>query len=107
MNAVARLLYPFRFSNGQIVEPGIQAYNGKMLVSSVSTSKKVTGINPEFNYLLERVEASFVLYPQPFGIQAEYTIGTSPQYNPFTNVIEQRELEGGYATLLYIIKAKQ
>lgn len=107
MHAVARLSYPFRFSNGQIVEPGIQAYTGKVVVSSVSTSKKVTGINPEFNYLDERVAASFVLYPQPFGIQAEYTIGTGPQYNPFTNAIEQRKLEGGYATLSYMIKAKE
>ena len=104
LHTVARLTYPFQFKNGQIIEPGIQAYTGKVVVSSVSTSKNVRGINKEFEYLDERVAATFVMYPQPFGIQAEYTFGTGPRYNQYTNKIEQSELQGGYATVSMMLK---
>ena len=38
---------------------------------------------------------------------AEYNIGYGPQYNKFTNSIEKKPLEGGYATLNYMIKIKK
>jgi hypothetical protein len=50
---------------------------------------------------------SFILYPKPFGIQAEYNIGIGPQYNPIKDSIEQRNLKGGYATFTYKAKGKR
>jgi hypothetical protein len=52
-------------------------------------------------YLDERVAGSFVLYPKPFGIQAEYNIGQGPEFNPVTDSIETRRLRGGYITVCY------
>lgn len=104
VHIVSRLSYPFEFSNGQIIEPGIQAYTGKVVVASVT--KGVKGINDDFEYLDERLAGSFIVYPKPLGIQAEYTIGTGPEFNPLTNIIEQKNLKGGYATVSYMIKAK-
>lgn len=103
-HVVARLTYPFELANKQIIEPAIQYYTGKVVVTSVSTARGVKGINSNFEYLDERVAGTFVLYPQPFGILAEYTLGTGPQYNPATNTIEQKPLQGGYATLSYLLK---
>lgn len=101
---VARFTYPFEFKNGQIFETGIQAYNGKYIVNSISTGKgvKLESNSPEF--LDQRFAVSFVLYPKPFGIQAEYNIGTGPEYNTIKNTIEQKQLEGGYLQLFYNLK---
>jgi hypothetical protein len=41
--------------------------------------------------------AAFVLYPKPFGVQAEY-IGKGPRYNKLTNSVDVSNLEGGYVT---------
>jgi len=100
---VTRLSYPIKIKD-QIIEPGIQFYTGKFIVTSVS--KDVKG-NNRFEYLDSRSAASFVLYPQPFGIQAEYNIGTGPRFNPNTNTIEQSKINGGYSTLSYMIKSKE
>ena len=54
------------------------------------------------NYLDQRVAATFVLYPKPFGIQAEYTLGKGPEFNKATKSIEVTPLQGGYVTLSYL-----
>ncbi len=99
LHYVARVSYPFQFKNGQIIEPGIQAYTGKFVVATDQITKGVTLNNTEV--LDERAAASFVVYPQPFGFQAEYNIGTGPEFNPQTNTIDSRKLEGGYAMINY------
>lgn len=103
LHIVSRLSYPFQFKNKQIIEPGIQFYTGKYVLPSVSAG--VTG-KSDFEYRDERAAVSFVLYPQPFGFQAEYNVGTGPQYNPKTNAIEQQKLKGGYALASYSVKIK-
>jgi hypothetical protein len=42
-----------------------------------------------------------ILYPKPFGVQAEYNIGKGPRYNKLTNTVDESSLEGGYVTLNY------
>ena len=56
---------------------------------------------PDASYLDNRSGAHFVLFPKPFGIQAEYNVGNGAQYNPTTDSIEYRALEGGYVTFSY------
>ncbi len=96
-HVVGRLTYPLRVGE-QVIEPGVQAYTGRYVVASRSAGVKGA---PRFEYLDQRAAATFVLHPQPFGIQAEYNVGRGPEFNPQTEAIELRRLHGGYATLSY------
>lgn len=104
LHVVGRVSYPFELKNGQIIEAGMQAYTGKVVVNTLT--KGVIGINNLYEYRDERTAATFVVYPQPFGLQAEYNVGTGPEYNPVNNTIEQKKLKGGYAILSYKIDTK-
>ena len=98
-HVVGRATYPFQIGN-QIIEPGVQGYTGRFTLAAdqVSSGNKVAEKN---EYLDERIAGSFVLYPKPFGIQAEYNIGRGPEFNPVTDSIETRRLRGGYITVCY------
>lgn len=106
LHVVSRITYPFEFKNGQIIEPGIQAYKGKYVLPTDLRSTNVKAVK-DFSFDDERVAATFVLYPQPFGIQAEYNIGRGPEFNPSKDSIETKKLKGGYITATYFIKYKQ
>jgi hypothetical protein len=99
---VSSIAYPFEYKK-QIVELGVQAYTGKWVMPKANLSNGVK-TNSDLNYLDQRVAATFVLYPKPFGIQAEYTIGKGPEFNTVTDSIEVRSLKGGYLTLSYLAK---
>lgn len=100
---VTRLTYPFVIKN-QIIEPSFQFYTGKFVIPTDQLSAGVKGTT-DFSYLDQRMAATLVVYPKPFGIQAEYNIGKGPEFNPETDSIETKELEGGYVTASYMIKA--
>lgn len=51
--------------------------------------------------------ATFVLYPKPLGILAEYTIGNGPEFNKVTDSIEVMPLKGGFITANYFIKIQK
>jgi hypothetical protein len=101
---VARLAYPFQVKN-QIFEPAIQAFSGNWTMASdqLSTGTKT---NTEKTYLDQRIAGSFILYPKPFGIMAEYNIGKGPRFNKETDSIEVMPLHGGYVTLNYMLPIK-
>jgi hypothetical protein len=101
-HVVARITYPFLIKGKQIIEPGVQAYSGRFVLPSISPT--VTAINEQLEYLDERIAGTFVLYPQPFGIQTEFTVGTGPEYNPQTNRIDQKKLQGGYFQASYLLQ---
>jgi hypothetical protein len=106
--------YPYEFSNGQIVEVGMDAYTGQVVVSTspvVPTDPTLTigqAVAPLVsnggNYLDERVAWHVVVYPQPFGFQAEYTIGRGPQLNEARTAVELGSSHGGYVQLYYNYK---
>jgi len=98
LNVVARVTYPFVIGS-QIIEPGIQAYTGKWAFTGEVSSGVIVN-DPQY-VKDQRVGATFVLYPRPFGIQTEYNIGTGPRYNTLTNTIDQTDLNGGYVLLNY------
>jgi len=102
---VVRLTYPFQFKNGQIIEAGVQGYTGNYIVTSIT--KGVKTINDRAEYLDQRAAASIILYPQPFGFQAEYNIGSGPEFNSDNMKILQEKLYGGYAMINYMIKIKK
>lgn len=99
---VGRLTYPFKIRN-QIIEPGIMAYTGQFVLLSNSPGVKK---NVESEYLDQRIGGSLIVYPKPFGIQAEYNIGKGPEFNKFSDSIEVRNLKGGYITLNYKLDFK-
>jgi hypothetical protein len=98
LHVVTRITYPFVIGS-QIIEPGLQAYTGKWAFGN-ELSTGVTTQNKS-NTVDQRVAASFVLYPRPFGVQAEYNIGKGPKYDKVTNTVLASDLEGGYVTLNY------
>ena len=103
LHVVSRISYPFEIKN-QIFEPGVMAYSGKYVVTKDQTSAG-TKVNTDRNYLDQRFGASAILYPQPFGIMAEYNVGTGPAFNSSTKTIEQNKLYGGYTTFSYFLKS--
>ena len=103
-HAVARLSYPFEFKN-QIIELGIQGYKGLYTFSSSQLSSGVK-INDDKTYADDRVAASLIVYPKPFGIQAEYNIGRGPEFDNATDSIYTQNLKGGYATVSYKLDYK-
>ncbi|WP_299984585.1 porin [uncultured Pontibacter sp.] len=102
-HVVTRFSYPLLVGNKQIIEPGIQAYKGKYTVTPDQLSPGV-GIAEKYlkdGFDDERIAATLVVYPQPFGFQAEYNVGRGPEFNPETNAIEVKSLHGGYAQAMY------
>ncbi len=105
---IVRAAYPYEFSNGQVLEVGASAYRGmfnvtKAPVVPVGGGAAVTPVGNN-NIRDQRVAAYFVLYPQPFGLQAEYTYGEGPQLSADRRSIDQSDLYGGYVQAMYNIK---
>lgn len=105
LHVVARGAYPFKIGN-QILEPSVQAYTGHYVIASDMTTAGVK-IKSDRSYLDQRAAASLVLYPKPFGVQAEYNIGVGPEFNKATDSIEDRSLHGGYVLVNYLIDYKK
>lgn len=102
---VARISYPFEIKS-QIIEPGIQAYNGKYkLTSDQISSGYDLSSSPEF--LDQRLGATLVLYPKPFGVMAEYNIGNAPRFNTQKDTVTSAPLKGLNVTLSYLQKVKK
>lgn len=102
LHVVSRFTYPYTFANGQIVEAGVQGIVGRF----VPTTGSIGGVTPALvgsrkGYRDERVGVHAVLYPQPFGLQAEYNWGRGPQLDQPQTSIETRSLEGGYVQASY------
>lgn len=85
---VARLAWPFQIG-GQTVEVGAGGYTGKFKI------KKDEDIGGDSEFRDTRVHASFALYPQPVGFQAEYNVGVGPELRG--GEVRERPLHGGYA----------
>lgn len=108
-HVVFHSVYPFEFPNGQIIEAGMDAYTGQFNVQTTPVVPTRIGTGDTFtprvtnggNYLDERVAWHVILYPQPFGFQAEYTIGRGPELNAARTDITLGKLSGGYMQFYY------
>lgn len=96
-HVVSRLTYPMKLPSGQFVEASLQGYTGKFVINRNPLSDFDQTEFPEY-----RVASTLVIYPQPFGFQAEFNWGKGPQYNPDTNDVESTSLKGGYAMISYL-----
>lgn len=51
----------------------------------------------------ERVGISLMMYPQPFGLQAEWNWGKTPGLDMASNTVKEQNLHGGYVQAMYKI----
>jgi predicted porin len=96
-HVVLHSTYPFELPYGQIVQVGVDAYRGLI---NVPVANGVT-IPDGGNINDERIGAHFVLYPQPFGMQAEWNWGRGPELNAARTRVEESSLQGGYVQAMY------
>ncbi len=110
-HVIVRAAYPYEFSNGQILEMGASAYQGMFNVTKAAVVPLGGGaaVTPrgDNNIRDERVAAYFVLYPQPFGLQGEYTVGRGPELSQDRRSIDEKPLSGGYIQAMYNIKCSR
>jgi hypothetical protein len=102
---VARASYPFEFENKQVVELGVQGYTGHYVVGTAA----VGGVTPtveDGGVRDERLASTFVLYPQPFGLEAEWNWGRGPQLADDRTAIDTEYLQGGYVQANYMLKTE-
>jgi phosphate-selective porin len=99
LHTVMRVSYPFELGS-QVIEAGLQGYTGQYVMGADQLSTGVK-LKKDKSYQDARVAGTFILYPKPFGIQAEYNIGKGPEFNKLTDSIETKSLKGGYITTSY------
>ncbi len=101
---IARVAYPFEFPNGQFLELGVQAYTGKFVPTSAKVGSTAGAPTPTFNARGvddQRVGITAILYPQPFGIEAEWNWGQGPVLSKDMKTITSGDLSGGYIQASY------
>jgi hypothetical protein len=111
LHTIARLTLPITFESGQLMELGIQGYTGMYTVLSSAISPLGVGpaVRPAGTLETgnvdgirdERLGTTFVYYPQPFGFQAEWTVGRGPGLNDAQTEVIERSLYGGYGMFIY------
>lgn len=99
LHVVSRVTYPFELPSGQLIEGSFQGYTGKFVINRNPQTDFDQTEFEEFRY-----GPSFILYPQPFGIQAEFNWGRGPEFNPETNEVEDAPLQGGYVLASYYLQ---
>jgi len=113
-HTVARFTYPWKTESGQIYEAGIQGYKGRYVRTAgkylkAPGNEKTAAIasqnlfgsqsTPTGEFEDERVAVSFRMYPQPWGLEGEWTSGKTPglEINEGSSgTIANRNLNGGY-----------
>lgn len=99
LHRVIRLTYPWKTSGGQFFEASLQAMEGQFDTDTSSAKNNIYD---------QRSGASFIVYPQPIGFQAEWNVGMGPEYDPQDDKIESKPLSGGYFQVNYqVIQEKQ
>lgn len=111
LHVVSRLTIPWQWENGQITEIGVQGYTGMYSVygtrirppSAPAASFPIGTIDAGNvrGIIDKRIAGTFVYYPQPFGLQAEWTVGRGPALNDAQTEVIDRALYGGYVMGMY------
>lgn len=95
---VGMATWPFELDglglNGQVFEIG-----GSVMHNRIRPEVRTGGLSAA-SFKDERVNVHAILYPQPFGVQAEWNWGTGPEFVPATGRIEERPLNGGYVQVI-------
>ena len=100
-HVVSRFTYPIKLENGQFMEFGVQGYMGKY--KPFTGDATALGTVPGQGIEDERFGVSAIIYPQPFGLQAEWNWGNTPGFDRDTQTIMKKSLNGGYVQAMYMI----
>ncbi|MFV0623156.1 porin [Sphingomonas sp. ac-8] len=98
---VAMATWPFELDGlgtafqGQVLELG-----GSAMLNRFRPEVRSGGASA-IDYREERVGVHAILYPRPFGIQAEWAWGKGPQFDTIAQRIATAPLGGGYVQLTY------
>ena len=101
---VAMATWPMRLDGlgsafqGQVVE-----FGGALLHNKFRPELRAGGVS-DVNFDERRVGVHAILYPKPFGLQAEWNWGRGPQFNQTSQSIELSGLNGGYVMAMYRVK---
>ncbi len=105
VHSIVRFSYPWVAESGQMYEAGVGAYAGrfKLTPTAISGVGTPTADARQLSdgFKDRRVYATFVMFPQPFGLEAEWTSGQGPQLNDARTAIEEQDLNGGYILANY------
>lgn len=97
---VAFATWPFELNGlgdglaGQVIEIG-----GSAMLNKVQPELRSGSVSPVV-YNDRRVGIHAMLYPQPFGIQAEWNWGRGPEYDRDSQSIRTKDLNGGYVQMM-------
>ena len=114
VHSLIRFSKPWVSSSGQMYEAGIGGYAGRFMVTTADTVTTTagnirtntntlsrSGVNINDGFKDQRAAATFIMYPQPWGIEAEWTTGRGPQLNDALSAIGTESLQGGYIMVNY------
>ena len=105
VHSIIRYTKPWVAASGQMYEAGLVAYAGRFKVSTADTSTTLRAAletNIDANdprdlsdgFVDRRAAATFIMYPQPWGIEAEWNVGQSPTLNDARDNITNGQVEG-------------
>ena len=99
LTTVAMATWPIELgSGGQVVEVG-----GALIRNRVQPEVRSGGTSATA-FPDERIGLHAMLYPQPFGIQAEWNWGRGPEFDVPTQSILTKPLDGGYVQTMWRVK---
>jgi hypothetical protein len=106
VHSLIRFTYPWVTASGQMYEAGLGGYAGRFMVtptaiSGVGTPAAATERQRTDGFKDRRASAHFIMFPQPWGIEAEWTTGEGPQLNDARTFIDEGSLQGGYIQTSY------
>lgn len=97
---VAFATWPFELDGlGGMFEDQVFEIGGSAMMNDYQPELR-TGISP-VAYDEKRGGIHAMLYPQPFGIQAEWNWGKGPEFDRASQSIEKKKLNGGYVQMMY------
>lgn len=79
----------------QVLELG-----GAVMFNNVKPEIRAGGVSA-IDYKDDHYGVHAILYPQPFGLQAEWTWGRTPQYDDIRKAIRSTKAQGGYVQAMY------
>ncbi|CAM8641231.1 MULTISPECIES: porin [Sphingobium] len=98
---VAFATWPFALDGlGDAFEGQVFEIGGSAMLNKVQPELR-SGAVSTIAYEDNRVGLHAMLYPQPFGIQAEWNWGKGPEYDRDSLSIETKKLRGGYVQMMY------
>lgn len=103
LHYIAHAAWPFEVGN-QIMEVGASYFNGRFTPTVGAIGTGAGAVTPSVasrGLRDERVAINAILYPQPFGLEAEWTWGREPTLSQDMRTIGSENLSGGYVQAVY------